>query len=374
MSDFRAGQAALEGSRIGEAIELLTKAIDSGALGHFMDDAYHRRAAAQTRNLSVPRQQRFETAILDYNAAIDHDRGNPWWHFGARGYAYLQLGDLEKAISDLTNAIRLEPAAKNFCWDRAAAHGRPPGITKQVIEQREQEQLGNGAAGARCDLEFRAESYREALFAKQSNAVSADEAMIELANNPVQNSYAGFFDATAEANDWDRIFRDESKIVAQSYGDGRLPGVTRIQRFHGDDRTVDEFWRWDKGGLHLFRVQNNKFVSLNRNRASGLFEEFENWDVLRNAGVVLSDENVERKANRIGNYFYVFSDRNDDGLVCVFFRQAFPVFPTGEYVVPSADHAGGEISAFECDEASGDVAEENLRQHIVTFLEALNTQ
>jgi len=99
-------------------IKLYSQAIHSGKLsGDNLLAAYKNRGKAYFR------QREYDTAIADYDRAIELNPKDGAV-FDARGSAYYYKSDYERAIADYTEAIRLQPEDANPYYNRCLAFAR----------------------------------------------------------------------------------------------------------------------------------------------------------------------------------------------------------------------------------------------------------
>jgi tetratricopeptide (TPR) repeat protein len=112
MDDAKAGIEAFKGRDYDKAIQLFTKAIDSGELSQKnLGIAYYNRGFAWLYKAD------YDKAIADYTKAIEL---KPEYAiaYQTRGYAWYKKGDYDKAISDYTKAIEIDPKHAGAYIDR----------------------------------------------------------------------------------------------------------------------------------------------------------------------------------------------------------------------------------------------------------------
>jgi len=88
------------------------------------ETAHNRAFAYNNRGNAYYRKGDFDTALADYNAAIQLDPKYTFAYYN-RGGAWRNKGDLDRAIADYSEAIRLDPKNAAYlnerCWARAIA-------------------------------------------------------------------------------------------------------------------------------------------------------------------------------------------------------------------------------------------------------------
>jgi tetratricopeptide (TPR) repeat protein len=126
--DILAGNRAAQAGDYAKAVELYTKAIESGGLSdHNLAVAYANRGSAKDDG------GRTDQAIKDFNRALELDPGYAEAYYN-RSFAYEKKGLLPLAVADMEKAVRLAPE-DTYYTDRlkylnaklrGAAIGGPP--------------------------------------------------------------------------------------------------------------------------------------------------------------------------------------------------------------------------------------------------------
>lgn len=115
--DFYHSRAQIHGKldQMDEALADATKASE------LITSEFGRSVAFAFRGSLYKKQQKFETAIKDYDQAI---RLAPdfAYHFANRGEVYAELKDFDKAIADYNRAISLDKGNHYFLRNRASAY------------------------------------------------------------------------------------------------------------------------------------------------------------------------------------------------------------------------------------------------------------
>ena len=104
MDDANAAVRAHEQGQVQEALELYTRAIDSGELpeGDNLLSYLH-----NNRALLLVRTKRYDEAMQDFNWALGHKKD--YQIFFNRGRLYLHLGENQKALEDFTQCLMINP-------------------------------------------------------------------------------------------------------------------------------------------------------------------------------------------------------------------------------------------------------------------------
>lgn len=102
-----------------KAVEDFSRAIESY---RNFDDAYYRRGQICYELVRQKKQEKIESAIFDYDAAIKINPENPNYYF-SRGMAYLSYMDnYDHAIADFTKVIEILPHYGTAYYNRAKAY------------------------------------------------------------------------------------------------------------------------------------------------------------------------------------------------------------------------------------------------------------
>jgi lipoprotein NlpI len=131
VDDIKAGADANARGAYDEAIRLETDALESGVLS-----AVGQVFAFYNRGNAWQAKGNIDRAIADYTEAI---RLNPRLReaFNNRGNAWKAKGDLDRAIADYTEAIRLNPQSKEAFNDRGSAWQSKGDLDRAVADYSE---------------------------------------------------------------------------------------------------------------------------------------------------------------------------------------------------------------------------------------------
>jgi tetratricopeptide (TPR) repeat protein len=131
VADLKAGVGAQQRGDDGEAIRLLTRAIDAGTLSD-----YAQSAAYYDRSLSHQKKGQYERAIADSDAAI-RIRPDSVEAYLTRGVTHTRTGQFDLAIADFDAAIRLKPDDVSAYNDRGAAYARKGNHDRAIVDYEE---------------------------------------------------------------------------------------------------------------------------------------------------------------------------------------------------------------------------------------------
>jgi tetratricopeptide (TPR) repeat protein len=98
-----------------EIVELCSRAVNAGLA------AKHRAIAHNNRGLGHQRLGNLDAALADFNQAIKLDP-NYVYPYDNRGEIYRQRGQFDRAVADYNTAIRMDPTFLSAYLDRAAAY------------------------------------------------------------------------------------------------------------------------------------------------------------------------------------------------------------------------------------------------------------
>jgi tetratricopeptide (TPR) repeat protein len=139
-----------------------------------------------------------------------------------RGHASMWKGDYEQAITDYTDALRLDPQAAEVCYGRGLAYYHQGAFTQAITDYASALQLKPGYALASNGrgLAYVAQGEREQAIADFTGALRADASCAEAYNN------RGC--VYCQQGNWDKAAADFARAVQL---DGKNPAYARNQAF-----------------------------------------------------------------------------------------------------------------------------------------------
>ena len=104
--------------------------------------------------------------------------------------------------------------------------------------------------------------------------------------------------------------------------------------------------------------------------SDALLEEYKTWRKLKKIDLKVGQNSVQRKSNRLGNYFYAVSDESTSGETCFVFYQGILHHRAAGYQAAPPNTSGGSISGYSCVN-SKDVTAQELSEKMLSALDTL---
>jgi tetratricopeptide (TPR) repeat protein len=169
-----------------------------------------------------------DKAISDYAEAIrlDPKQGLPYY---SRGSAWLDKKQYDKAIADLDQAIRLNPTFASTYGDRGTAWAKKKAYGKAIADYSESIRLDPGDAKGYAQIAWINATCPDSRFRDGKKAIENATKACEMTEWKSLN-YAGTLAAAfAEAGDFDAALKQEMKILELATGQVKAGCQIRIE-------------------------------------------------------------------------------------------------------------------------------------------------
>ncbi|MBT3359711.1 MAG: hypothetical protein HN403_08800 [Rhodospirillales bacterium] len=148
-------------------------------------------------------------------------------------------------------------------------------------------------------------------------------------------------------SEWKDISEGQSAVAFAWPPHAKPVSIRRRARNEKHRYIRQEHWGWGSGQAWVSKAPGNVYYKFSKHDKSLLIKACDRWKHLKEIGLKISDSQVKRGVNPVGNYFYAVSDQNSGDQTCFVYHQGLPFNVQSGYA-DERGVAGGILSAYEC--------------------------